>query len=145
VSQIRILLLEDSPLDAELVRARLSRGGIDFAMQRVDTRAGFLAALEAGEIDLILTDYSLPSFDGLAALELARERRPDTPFLFVSGGLGEEVAIESLKRGATDYVLKQKLDRLAPAVTRAIAEARERAELRRTEAGRCAPASSATA
>ncbi|HEX8200980.1 MAG TPA: PAS domain S-box protein, partial [Isosphaeraceae bacterium] len=131
---IAILLLEDSPLDAELIGARLSKGGIDYAMRRVETRGEFLAALRAGPIDLILADYSLPSFDGLAALELARHECPDTPFLFVSGGLGEEVAIDSLKRGATDYVLKQKLDRLAPAVTRAITEARERAERRRTEA-----------
>jgi PAS domain-containing protein len=129
-----ILLLEDSLLDAELIGARLSRGGIDFAMDRVDTRDDYVSALETGRYDLILADYSLPSFDGLSALEIAREGWPHLPFVFVSGGLGEEVAIDSLKRGATDYLLKGKLDRLGPVVTRAIAEARERAERRRTEA-----------
>lgn len=132
-SAIRILLLEDSPLDADLARARLTKGGIAFEMVRVDTREGFVAELETGAYDLILADYSLPSFDGLTALDLAHERWPHLPFVFVSGGLGEEVAIESLKRGATDYVLKQRLDRLAPAVSRAIAEARERTERRRAE------------
>lgn len=133
VSSVRILLLEDSPLDAELACARLARGGLDFTSDRVDTRADFVAAIESGRYDLILADYALPSFDGLAALELARSACPNVPFLFLSGGLGEEVAIESLKRGATDYVLKGRLDRLVPAVTRALAEARERAERRRAE------------
>jgi CheY-like chemotaxis protein len=112
--RICILLLEDSLLDAELIEARLARAEIDFAMDRVDTRGAYVSALETGRYDLILADYSLPSFDGLSALEIAREGWPDLPFVFVSGGLGEEVAIDSLKRGATDYLLKGKLDRLAP-------------------------------
>lgn len=129
----RILLLEDSPLDDELARACLTRGGLDFEMRRVENRAEFIAELETESYDLILADYSLPSFDGLAALEIARKRWPHLPFLFVSGGLGEEVAIDALKRGATDYVLKQRLDRLVLAVTRALAEARERSNRRRAE------------
>ncbi|WP_406694017.1 response regulator [Singulisphaera sp. Ch08] len=130
---IRILLLEDSPLDDELARARLIKGGLEFVMQRVETRDEFVAELETDSYDLILADYSLPSFDGLAALEIVRERWSQIPFIFVSGGLGEEIAIESLKQGATDYVLKQRLDRLVLAVTRAIAETQERSERRRAE------------
>lgn len=131
---LRILLLEDSPLDAELAGAKLTRAGLDFEMDRVDTREDFVSAVDRGGYDLILADYSLPSFNGLEALEIAREASPDVPFLFVSGGLGEEVAIDSLKKGATDYILKGKLERLAPAVERAVSEAHERAERRRAEA-----------
>lgn len=133
MATIRILILEDSPLDDELARARLTKGGLDFVMKRVETRDDYVAELETESYDLILADYSLPSFDGLAALEITRKRWPHLPFIFVSGGLGEEVAIESLKQGATDYVLKQRLDRLVLAVTRAIAEAQERSERRRAE------------
>ena len=134
MTPIRILILEDSPLDAELMRARLVKGGIEGEIDRVVSRDEFVAALDREAYDIILADYSLPSFDGLSALEIAHTRVPDTPFLFVSGGLGEEVAIESLKRGATDYVLKHRLERLAPAVARALEEARGRIERRRVEA-----------
>jgi two-component sensor histidine kinase len=130
---INILLLEDSDLDAELIAGHLRRGDIPHALTRVATREDFLAALSGGH-DLILADYCLPSFDGIAALEIARERTPHTPFIFVSGTLGEEIAIESFKSGATDYVLKQRLVRLPAAVTRALAEAREKAERRQAEA-----------
>ena len=85
MSTIRILLLEDSPLDDELARARLTKGGLDFVMRRVDTRDGFVAELESEVYDLILADYSLPSFDGLSALEIARRGWPHLPFIFVSG------------------------------------------------------------
>ncbi|MHC5539629.1 response regulator, partial [Singulisphaera rosea] len=102
MSAIRILLLEDSLLDADLARARLTKGGIEHEIVRVETREAFVAELETKAYDVILADYSLPSFDGLTALELAHERWPLIPFVFVSGGLGEDVAIESLKRGATD-------------------------------------------
>ena len=97
------------------------------------TRAEFVAALEDGGIDLILADYTLPSFDGLSALKLAMNARPDLPFIFVSGSLGEEIAIEALKIGATDYVLKTRLSRLVPSVQRALREARERAERKKAE------------
>jgi PAS domain S-box-containing protein len=128
MTPIHVLHLEDSPLDAELVLASLADGGIACAMVRVDTRAAFLAALRSGPVDLILADYSLPAFDGIAALHLARDLLPQVPFIFVSGALGEELAIETLKNGATDYVLKHRLDRLTPAVLRALREARERAD-----------------
>jgi PAS domain S-box-containing protein len=130
---LRILNLEDSPLDAELVQALLSEGGINFEQARVQTRADFAAALEEGEFDLILADYALPSFDGLSALEMTRKVRPELPFILILGALSEEIAIETLKKGATDYVLKHRLERLVPAVRRAMHEAEERSERKRVE------------
>ncbi len=125
---LRILLLEDSLLDAELIGANLTDGGIDCELFQVETRSDFLAALAKDDFDLILSDYSLPNFDGISALEIARRVCPEVPFIFVSGALGEELAIETLKRGATDYVLKYRLERLVPSVMRALREAKERAE-----------------
>jgi PAS domain S-box-containing protein len=130
---LRILDLEDDPLDTELVQANLAEGGIACEIVRVQTREEFEASLMNGDFDLVLSDYSLPSFDGLSALELAKEIRPEVPFILVSGAIGEERAIEALKRGATDYVLKQRLERLVPAVRRAVREAEERTERRRAE------------
>lgn len=129
---IRILLLEDSSLDGELAASHLRRAGLDFTLDRVDSRAAFEAALDAG-YDIILADYVVPGFDGVQALELARQRSPATPFVFVSGGLGEELAIDLLRRGAVDYVLKNRLERLAPSVRRAVNESRDRRERRRAE------------
>jgi PAS domain S-box-containing protein len=131
---LRILHLEDDPGDAELVQATLAREGIDCEVLVVAMHEAFVAALERGGFDLILADFALPNFDGMTALAMVRDRAPDLPFVFVSGRLGEEAAIESLKNGATDYVLKNRLSRLAPAVNRALGEAEERAERRRTEA-----------
>ncbi|HXN76914.1 MAG TPA: ATP-binding protein, partial [Gemmatimonadaceae bacterium] len=125
---LRILLLEDDAHDAELIQELLETDHFACEVTRVQTRAEFLAPLKNGGIDLILADYQLPSFDGLSALKLALSERPDLPFIFVSGTLGEEVAIEALKIGATDYVLKTRLARLVPSVQRALREARERAE-----------------
>lgn len=130
---LRILHLEDDPADAELVQATLGQEGIDGDVLVVATREDFVAELERGGLDLILADFALPTFDGMSALSIVRERHPDLPFVFVSGRLGEEAAIESLKNGATDYVLKSRLSRLAPAVRRALSEAEERAELRKAE------------
>jgi two-component system, cell cycle sensor histidine kinase and response regulator CckA len=130
---VTILMLEDSPLDAELTLSRLNRAGIEHAVTRVDSREAFLAALEQCTPDLILADFVLPGFDGLSALALARERCPDIPFIFVSGALGEERAIDSLLHGATDYVLKQRPERLLPAVRRALAESAARHERRQAE------------
>ena len=132
-SPLRILLLEDDPSDAELIQALLEADHCISDFTRVETRAEFLTALETNEIDLILADYKLPSFDGISALKLAQSARPDLPFIFVSGTLGEEVAIEALKLGATDYVLKTRLARLVPSVHRALREAEERAELKKAE------------
>ena len=129
-SHLRILSLEDDPNDVALIQAVLEAENILCELRRVETEAEFVAALEQGDIDLILADYALPSFDGASALELAVHKRPDVPFIFVSGTLGEEVAIEALKVGATDYVLKTRLSRIVPSVRRALREVRERVELR---------------
>jgi hypothetical protein len=127
---LRILLLEDDLQDAELIQDLLEADHFVCEITCVQTRAEFLAALKSGGIDLILADYQLPSFDGLSALELARSERPDLPFIFVSGMIGEETAVDALRIGATDYILKPRLARLVPAVQRALREARERAERR---------------
>lgn len=132
--QLRILHLEDDPLDGELVQSALVVEGIVCEMERVADREHFVQALEGGAIDLVLADFALPGFDGMGALAIIREQYPAIPFVFVSGRLGEEAAIESLKSGATDYVLKSRLSRLGPAVRRALGEAGERAELIRAEA-----------
>ncbi len=131
--ELRILILEDVPAHAELVEHELRKADFVFSARCVATRAAFLAALSDFDPDLILADYSLPSFDGITALSIAQEQCPETPFVFVSGALGEELAIETLKQGATDYVLKQRLSRLAPAVHRALREAEERAARRQAE------------
>lgn len=126
MESISILYLEDSPTDAELTLTILAGAGVEHVANRVDTEEEFVAELQAGCYDLILSDYALPSFDGAAALELAQQHCPEIPFIFVSGAIGEEVAIDSLQRGATDYVLKYRLKRLVPAVRRAMAEAEQR-------------------
>src|SRR5215813_6041001 len=130
-SALRILHLEDDPADAALVSDVLEAGGIACRITRVETGPDFTAALDTAAFDLILADFSLPSFDGLSALDIARERAPDLPFIFVSGTLGEEVAIDALKIGATDYVLKERLSRIVNSVQRALREARERTERER--------------
>lgn len=130
---LRILLLEDSLLDTELIQVQLIEGGINGELVRVETRTDFQAALENQQFDLILSDYSLPSFDGISALELAQANCPDIPFIFVSATLGEELAIETLKNGATDYVLKQRLERLIPSVKRALRETKERTKRQQAE------------
>jgi PAS domain S-box-containing protein len=131
-SLLQILHLEDDPHDAALVQATLEAGGIHCAMKRVQNRDDFVAALEGGGIDLILSDFALPGFDGLAAVEIAHAKWPAIPSIFVSGTLGEERAIEALKGGATDYILKDRLARLNPAVLRAMKEVEDRAESQRT-------------
>jgi PAS domain S-box-containing protein len=130
---IGILLLEDDPNDARLIEDLLEADRFVCRITCVQSRTDFLASLENAEFDLILSDYKLPSFDGLSALNLALSVRPDLPFIFVSGTLGEEAAIEALKIGATDYVLKTRMSRLVPAVQRALDEARDRATRRRAE------------
>ncbi|WP_134500319.1 sensor histidine kinase [Microvirga pakistanensis] len=130
---LRVLLLEDSALDAELVAEALSSAGLSVSVERVILEDEFARALRDDSWDLVLADYRLPGFDGLNALALVREHRPELPFIFVSGALGEEVAVEALKRGATDYVLKDRLDRLPATVLRALAEARERSERRQAQ------------
>ena len=131
---LRFLLLEDSPTDAQLIADVLAGDGLRVTLKRVEDRPGFEAALCDPGFDLILSDYSLPSFDGLTALALARERCPDLPFILVSGTLGEETAVESLRAGASDYVLKQRLSRLGPVVRRALKEAEDRRQRQAAEA-----------
>ncbi len=128
-TEIRILHLEDNKLDAELVQSILEGEGFKTTVKRVESKADFLAALEAGGWDVILADYSLPSFDGRAALTLVREKTPQVPFILVSGTIGEAFAIEILKAGATDYVLKTELSGLGPAVRRAMEEKEKRQKL----------------
>jgi PAS domain S-box-containing protein len=130
---LRILYLEDDPKDAELVQASLEAEGIVCELTRADTQAGFLAFLQQGGFDLILADYTLPLFDGISALRIAQETCAEVPFIFVSGTMGEELAIEALKQGATDYVFKTRLSRIAPSVRRALREAQERSERRHAE------------
>ena len=130
---LRLLQLEDNPVDAELITTTLIEGDIPCQSQLVDTRQAFVAALKEGRMDLILADYSIPGFDGMTALTLARQHCPDVPFLFVSATIGEELAIDAMHQGATDYVLKQRLGRLVPSVQRALRELDDRAERKRAE------------
>ena len=133
---LHILHLEDDPNDAALVRSILEAEGIACAITCVKNRDEFVAALERGGIDLILSDYTLPAFDGMSALKIAQVKWPAIPLIFVSGTLGEERAIESLKNGATDYVLKDRLARLVPAVRRALQEVKEHIGRQQAEAER---------
>lgn len=130
---LRILVVEDSAFDLELIRTILHGLGRKLQLAVVDTRAGFAAELKQGLPHLILSDYSLPGFNGIAVLKIAQELAPEVPFVFVTGTLGEEVAVEMLKLGATDYVLKNRLTRLAPAVIRALREAEHRHQRRQAE------------
>ena len=130
---LEVLLLEDSDIDAELLIGHLQKAHIACNIRRTANREQFVQALSSPHLDIVLADYSLPDFDGLTALDLVRGDRPDVPFIFVSGVVGEEFAINALRRGATDYVMKRGLNRLPAAVDRAIAEARERQERQRAE------------
>ena len=133
MSCLNILHLEDDPKDAEIIQGVLEAGGINCRITRVETRDDFVTCLTQGQFGLILADLSLPSFDGMSALRIAVEKRPDLPFIFVSATLGEEVAVEALKIGATDYVLKERLSRLASSVRRALRESQERVERKQAE------------
>src|SRR5882672_9140508 len=126
-------MLEDDASDAELTRFALRKGALNFSLARVETRDEYIRELEQHPPELILSDYSLPGFNGHDALAIAQEKCPETPFIFVTGTMGEEVAIETLKSGATDYVLKTRLSRLMPAVNRALIEAQARVQHRRAQ------------
>jgi len=134
VAPVQILHLEDDANDAELVRSALELAAVTCGITRVETRDEFSAALRRGGFDVILADFRLPTFDGVSALRMAQELGADIPFIFVSGTMGEDAAIEGLTQGATDYVLKQKLSRLAPAVSRALHDAENRRARRQAEA-----------
>lgn len=130
---LRILSLEDSELDYQLMLGRLEKDGFEVESQRVDQEQAFRSALGSGSYDIILADYVLPSFNGVQALAIAAELAPQTPFIFVSGTLGEELAVQMLREGATDYIVKQRLEPLGRAIERAIGEQRERSLRREAE------------
>ncbi len=130
---LTILHLEDDPADGELVAALLKQDGIVFSIRRVDSRETFEEAIGSTEFDLIISDYTLPGFDGMAALGMARRRQPDAAFILVSGTIGEEIAVDSLKQGAVDYVIKDRINRLPAAVRRAVRETAERLARRQAE------------
>ena len=131
--QIRILHLEDNPADAEIVSFALKAGPVNFQIELVNTEQAFVSALDQNGFDLILADYSMPGFDGMSALDMAREKHPETPYILISGSVGEEIAVDCLKRGAMDYILKDRISRLVPAVQRALRETNERGERRKLE------------
>jgi PAS domain S-box-containing protein len=132
---IRILFVEDAPADVGMINHELRKAGFEPLARRVETREDFESELEHLNPDLIISDHGLPQFDGFTALAVAKQRRPEVPFIFVTGSLGERVAIETFEKGATDYVLKNNLGKLVPAVQRALREAAERAELKQKERG----------
>src|ERR1700704_607731 len=130
---IRVLHLEDNQRDAELLHDKLEVGGLACDITLAQNRDSFEAALAQGTFDLIISDYNVPGYDGITALLWAKEQQPDTPVIIISGALGEEEAVNCLKIGATDYLLKARLDRLVPAVRRALEEADARRRRKHTE------------
>jgi two-component system cell cycle sensor histidine kinase/response regulator CckA len=132
-SPLHVLHIEDCKEDSELIFHLLQKDGVDCQFERIETRAQVFDALQKDSFDLILADCKLPGFSGLQALEIAHALKPEIPFVFVSGTIGEETAIESLRNGATDYVLKDHLSGLAPAVRRALTEATERTMCRQLQ------------
>ncbi len=131
--KLRILMVEDEAHDATLVEHTLKEGGFDFCLKRVDTEETYLQELERFRPSVILSDHGLPAFDGFTALSLAQKRAPDVPFIFVTGSLGEEMTIQALKSGATDFVLKHRLHTLTPAVRRALRQAEFRLQRKQAE------------
>jgi PAS domain S-box-containing protein len=134
-SPLRVLHLEDSRRDAELIQSTFESEALDCQVVHVKNQQQFEAAFLQERFDVILSDYSLPHYNGFSALDFVRARDADVPFILVSGTLGEELAVQGLKSGATDYILKERLNRLVPAVQRALQEAVDRAERRRAEEG----------
>jgi diguanylate cyclase (GGDEF)-like protein len=132
-TELRLVVVEDSVADAELLTRHLAKAGLNCVINRVQTEQEFIDALHRDKPDLILSDFSLPNFSGLRALDLAVVHAPDIPFIYVSGTIGEERAIDALRRGATDYVLKSNLSRLSSAIERALREAVLKAERRHSE------------
>src|ERR1700704_5732497 len=130
---VRVLHLEDSPRDAELVRHRLEVEGMSCDIHVANGKASFELALARESFDIIISDYNLPGYDGITALKQAQATQPDVPVILVSGTVSEEQAVKCLHIGATDYLLKQRLDRLGPAVERAIIEAETRLTRKRAE------------
>src|SRR5437879_4246136 len=130
---LRVLLVEDSQIDALLLTHALERGGFEATAERVDTREAMEKALAKREWDLILADHSMPQFSAPAALELMKERGLDLPFIIVSGHIDEETAVAAMRAGAHDYVMKDRLARLVPAVERELREAQVRVAMKRSQ------------
>ena len=131
--QLRVLIIEDSEDDAELLARKLKHGSYDAQWRRVDTQRALVGALDEQEWDIVLCDYRMPGFSGLTALKVVKERELDIPFIFVSGTIGEDTAVEAMKMGAHDYVMKDNLKRLLPAIERELKEASVRRERKRAE------------
>ena len=131
--ELRILVVEDVAADVMMINHELRRSGLAFRSKRVETREDFVRELQENPPDLIFSDHGLPSFDGFAALAVAQKKCPEVPFIFVTGSNREEVAAQTFKRGATDYVLKNQLSNLVPAVRRALQLAEERARRKEAE------------
>jgi DNA-binding NtrC family response regulator len=129
----RILILEDEAWDAELAQRLLAGAGLSLTAVVVDTKASFIEQMAAFRPDVILSDYHLPGFSGQEALKIAQELHPDIPFIIWSGVLGDEAAVELIKQGATDYVLKDRPARLPSVIMRALSEAEQRANLAELE------------
>jgi PAS domain S-box-containing protein len=134
MKKLRVLNVEDSPQDAALHRRHLERAGYDLLFERVDTAAALQAALAAQEWDIILCDYSMPQFDAKAALALVQQSGLDIPFIIISGTIGEDIAVQAMLAGAHDYLIKDNLTRLLPAIERELEEARNRQARRQAEA-----------
>jgi DNA-binding NtrC family response regulator len=129
---LKLLIAEDNPQDAELLVRALRKAGFEPDWKRVENAADFVAALTI-HVELVLSDFEMPQFNGFQALQLVRERRPDVPLIIVSGTIGEETAVEAMRLGAADYLLKDRLGRLGSAVKHALEEARLHRENQRTE------------
>lgn len=128
-----ILILEDVPFDVELMEREIKKSGINFTSRTVELEEDFLREIKEFKPDLILADHSLPHFDGLSAMEIAKRECPDVPFIFVSGTIGEEFAVDALKNGAKDYVLKSNLSKVVPAIKRALEEVKEQEKRKKAE------------
>ncbi len=131
--QIRVLLVEDSEEDAVLLLHELKRGGMDPVHDRADTAENYTRALQQGKWDIVIADYRLPSFSALAALELLKQSGLDLPFIIISGKIGEDMAVAAMKAGANDYMMKNNLSRLVPAIQRELRDAQERRGRREAE------------
>ncbi|MBE2226583.1 MAG: response regulator, partial [Ignavibacteria bacterium] len=125
-AKLNILHLEDDENDSELLRNELEIAGLNFSYYRVDNEKDFVSSLSDPDYNIVFSDFSLPTYNGLKALEKSVAIRPELPFILVSGTLGEDAAVESMKKGATDYVLKNKLYKLIPTINRALVEANEK-------------------
>jgi len=131
--ELKVLILEDVQYDAELTEHEMRREGMNFSSLRVETEIDFINGIENFKPDVILADHALPNFDGVTALEITEEKYPQIPFIFVSGKIGDEFAVEMLKKGAKDYVFKSNLTKLAPAIKRALSERNELLELKKSK------------